>query len=75
MDKILTLKCVQELYGATLENMVTQLDYAFARKDKAPSDLFSREEVCQILGITDEMPAAKILSANTQVILSGRLST
>jgi len=66
LDKILTLKGVQELYGATLENMVTQLDYAFARKDKAPSDLFSREEVCQILGITDEMLAAKILSANTQ---------
>lgn len=71
IDKIPTLKQVQELYGESLENMVSQLDHAFARKngDRPPNTIFHREEVCDMLGITDEVLAKQILSANTQVWL------
>merc|ERR1712176_1322463 len=57
LDKIPTLKQVQEMYGANVENMVHQLDYAFARKDpdRQPNSLYTRKELCEALQISDEI--------------------
>ena len=69
LDAIPTLKEVQTtIYDVSLERMMFQLDYAFARPNKQPNEIFSRKEVCEMLDITDETFAEKILGQNTQEV-------
>lgn len=68
LDNIPKLKEIQELYKGTLAQMVHQLDYAFAcpKGSRQPNDKLSRAQVLELLDISEEQFATKILSANTQ---------
>ena len=69
LQKIPTLKEVQtKIYGVSLERIMFQLDFAFARPNKQPNEIFSRKDVCEMLDITDETFSEKILGENTQEV-------
>ncbi|CAG5098913.1 Oidioi.mRNA.OKI2018_I69.XSR.g16085.t1.cds [Oikopleura dioica] len=70
LDNIPKLKEIQNMYNGTLEQMVHQLDFAFAcpKGSRKPNDILSRAQVLELLDISEEEFATKILSPNTQQV-------
>lgn len=66
LTNIPKLKTVQESYGVTLESMLNQLDFTFARDNKKAAEPYTRAEVLKQLSISEDDLKKHVLSANTQ---------
>jgi len=60
------LKTVQEGYGVSIESMLNQLDFTFARDNKKAAEPYTRAEVLSQLAISEDELKKHVLSANTQ---------